>query len=173
MSLEPDIPLRCKCRKHAVTSLRCSRCSVPICPDCSKIVPVGMVCSTCLHGKQIHIYQYGTQDVLRGLGASLLVAIAGGCLLATAHSFGLMLSIWGGLLQGYIVAEACLRVTNRKRGLVMEAIVGCSVVLGLVLGCLLISDYQGIPLEVYLASPYSYILLVIATVVGVGKVRNL
>lgn len=173
MSPEPGIPLRCHCRKRAVTSLRCSRCSVPICPDCSRSVPVGMVCKTCLYGKQSHLFDYGVKEVLLSSFASLFASTLCAWILGSLHSFGILLAIWGGLLQGGVVSETCLRVSRHKRGAVMESIVATSVICGSIAGWFLTSVSSGMPFLLFFVMPGSYIFLVIATVVGIGRMRSL
>ena len=42
------------CKNHAQreTTLRCNRCSEPICPSCAVLTPVGYRCKQCIQGQQ-------------------------------------------------------------------------------------------------------------------------
>lgn len=172
-----DLPLRCKCRKQAITSLRCSRCFVPICPDCSRSAAVGMLCVSCGRGGQSHLYEVGSNDLLKGSAVSFLAAIFGGWLLATLQSFGFFF-FWFCFLYGLAVAELALRATGRKRGAKMEIIVGSAVGVGLIAGIVLntLLGSSGEITETFLAilrNPWSYVCLAIAVFSAVARVRHL
>ena len=127
-----SLPLRCKCRRKAVTSLRCSRCSVPICPDCSTVAPVGMLCSGCGNMRNAPAFQLDAGSTALAAAASLAVAALGGWLLVTVQFgiFNLLLAF----LLGLAVAETAMRVTGRKRGPRVEAVVGTCTALGIIIG---------------------------------------
>ncbi len=127
-----SLPLRCKCRRKAVTSLRCSRCSVPICPDCSTVAPVGMLCSGCGNMRNAPVFQMDAGSTALAALATLAVAAVGGWLLSSIQFgiFNLLLAF----LLGLAVAETAMRVTGRKRGPRMEALVGTCTALGILIG---------------------------------------
>src|SRR5476651_635259 len=81
-------PMRCKCRKQAITGLRCSRCFVPICPDCSRPAPVGMLCSDCARGKPSHLYQLDPRSFAAAIPVTLAAALFGGWLMASVRGLG-------------------------------------------------------------------------------------
>src|ERR1051325_2194451 len=100
-----DLPLRCKCRRQAVTSLRCSRCSVPICPDCSTPAPVGMLCRECASNKKTRLYQVSAGSLTVAIPACLLTATFGGWLLSDLiGGFGFYRLLLG-FVYGLVVAE--------------------------------------------------------------------
>ncbi len=132
-----------------------------------------MLCKECVHGGRSVVYQVGVVDFLRGLGASLFVGVSMGWLLATAQGFGIMLTIWGGLFHALAVSEACLRATRYKRGHLMSLAVSVGCIGGVLAGWLLESNRSEIPIEVFFASPYGYIMMVIATCIAVSRVRSL
>src|SRR5438067_2335725 len=126
-------PLRCKCRKQAVTSLRCSRCFVPICPDCSRPAPVGMLCRDCARGKPSHLYQVDPKSFAFAIPVTLIAGLFGGWLMATVRGIGFF-SLFAGFLYGMAVGEIALRLTGRKRGLPIELLAGGCVLAGLIGG---------------------------------------
>ena len=171
-------PSRCKCRKQAITSLRCSRCSVLICPDCSKMYPVGMLCTGCARGtSSSRLTTLTPSNFAKTLIACLLVSIGMGWLLASLGGFGIMSIIWGGLFHGLAVSEAGLRVSGRKLGTQIEILVGSCIVIGPVVGWTLNALRLDVPVgEVLLAhlmNPYSWAMLIFAVVVGVGRFRTI
>ncbi len=171
------LPTRCKCRKQAETSLRCSRCFVPICPDCSRPAAVGMLCTSCARGNRSHLYEVGKGDFLKGGLAAFGTAIFGGWLLATMRDFGFFF-FWFCFLYGLAVAEITLRFTGRKRGTSMEVLVGSAVGVGLIAGVILKTllgaggDSSEVLLDA-LRNPWSYVAVGIAVFAAVGRVRHL
>lgn len=127
---------RCKCRKQAPTGLRCSRCFVPICPDCSRPAPVGMLCRDCARGKPSHLYQLDAKSFALAVPVTLMAATFGGWLMATIGRIGFF-GMFAGYIYGMAVGEVSLRLTGRKRGLAMEIMAGGCVFCGLVLGHLI------------------------------------
>jgi hypothetical protein len=164
-----DAPLRCKCRKQAPTSLRCARCFVPICPDCSRIAPAGMLCKACATGQKSHLYQVSAGGVARGAILSLAAATFG--------SFGFFM-LWMGFLYGLGVSEVLLRAGGRKRGPAMEVTAVVSCLGGLVLGWIIHATTQGVPslgeyLLMYLKDPWTYVGVACAVVGSVTRIRSL
>ena len=172
-----SLPLRCKCRRQAVTSLRCSRCNVPICPDCSVVFPVGMVCRECGSNKKSRLYQVSAGSMALAIPACLLTATFGGWLLTGTFGgfgyFGMVL----GFLYGYLIAEVALRITGRKRGLVMEILAGGSAFLGILAGWLITAALNPMPghppFVAHFTNPWSYVLLSIAVFGAVNRIRNI
>jgi hypothetical protein len=109
----------------------------------------------------------------QGILATLGVAVFCGWLLATLGEFGVMLIVWGGLLYGLAVAETALRATGRKRGLLMEILVGVCGVAGILAGWLLEMLRHDYPLEAHLTNPWSYALILFAGFIAVSRVRSL
>ena len=170
--------MRCQCRRKAVTSLRCSRCNVPICPDCSKMYSAGILCRTCVRGgKSSRLYELSPANFAKTFLVCLPVGIFTGWLLASLGGFGLMAALWGGLGHGLAVSEAGLRVSGRKLGWKIETLVGFCAANGLIVGWILTSMRSGGPfreiLLAHLFSPWSWVALIIATVVAVGRFRNI
>jgi len=169
--------VRCQCRRKAETSLRCVRCSVAICPDCSVIFPAGMLCKDCGSSRRSPLQQVETKDLLRAYLVCLPSAAFGGWLLANVgYSFGL----FGGILTflyGLGVGEIGLRVTGYKRGLRMEIMAGVCVVFGLIDGVIIemlkgAHFGRGYPLTMLLLSPWTYVVIALAIYGAVSRIRN-
>ena len=183
-------PVRCKCRKQAVTGLRCSRCFVPICPDCSRPAPVGMLCGECARGKPSHLYQVDPKRFAVAIPVTLAAALFGGWLMATVRGLAFF-GMFAGFLYGMAVGEIALRLTNRKRGLQMEIMAGCCVLLGLVGGhaihlLVAISTFSGAPLAPgaeamdpsylvlrVLLDPWMYVTFAVSVFGAVSRIRNI
>jgi hypothetical protein len=128
-----EAPTRCKCRKQAVTGLRCSRCFVPICPDCSRPAPVGMICRECERGKPSHLYIVEPRSFALAIPVTLAAALFGGWLMSTIRGIGFF-GMFAGFLYGMAVGEVALRLTGRKRGIQMEIMAGACALIGIVGG---------------------------------------
>mgnify|MGYP003332586422 CR=1 FL=1 len=170
-SPEDEFTTRCQCKRNTPTNMRCSRCNVPICAHCSNFVPAGQICKTCLRGHTNHLYQFGGNEILRGLIASLVVATLLGWILANGERFGLLAAIWGGLFHGIATSEACLRATGHKRGWQFEAIAGGSAAIGILVGFSITTASVG-SLSIVLLSSYFYALLGISVFIAVTRLRS-
>ncbi len=167
-----DLPLRCLCRKHAVTHLRCSRCSAPICPDCSIVAPVGMICRTCMRGARSPLMQVGPALMARGAAITLPLSIFGGWVLADISLPGLF-GLWFPFLYGLGVGEIALRATGRRRGPSVEILAGISALVGVVCGLAIHMRFNdGDALAELLRQPLTYVGLVIAAASAVGRTRS-
>jgi hypothetical protein len=183
-------PLRCKCRKQAETGLRCSRCFIPICPDCSRPAPVGMICGECARGKPSHLYQVDPKSFALAIPVTLVAALFGGWLLATIRYMGFF-GMFAGFLYGMAVGEIALRLTGRKRGLPMEIMAGVCVIAGIVggHGIQFLAESSTIganPLYAggdgfdattlalgYLMNPWMYVSMGVAVFGAVSRIRNI
>lgn len=176
--MSDSFPLRCKCRRQSVTSLRCSRCFVPICPDCSTPAPVGMLCRECATNKPSRLYEVAPQSLGLAALASLATGLfCGWLLMGLGLSFGFF-GLWGALGVGLAVGEVALRVTGRKRGLKMEILSGVSAALGILGGWALNGLSHGrVPtLEAFLfffADPWHVLFFLIASGIAVARIRNI
>lgn len=161
---------RCQCRRKAETSLSCSRCSAPICPDCSVVATVGMICRSCARGSKNPLHQIAPGRFVLASIACLAASLLGGWLFLSL-SFGIgFISLWAAYLFGLGIGEIALRLTGRKRGLVMEILAGSSVVLGMIGGfgieLLLHAGKTHLPLPLIALS-------ILAAASAVWRVRNI
>lgn len=172
-------PLRCSCRRHAVTNLRCARCETPICPDCAVVAPAGMLCRECGSPKHSPLFQVSAGNLALAFLVCLGVSVLGGWLLVgVGLGFGFF-ALWGALLFGGAVGEVALRVTGRKRGLQMELLAGGTTAAGMLAGWLIKAlSFQpppGVPVAfpLFPGSPLFYLMAGVAVFAAVSRIRYL
>ena len=129
--VEERDPTYCAEHSETPTSLRCSRCDKPVCPECMVQAPVGIRCQE--HGRptKLPTYDVPTGFIVRGVAAAVGIGVLGGFILGLVgfftpllYSFYVFALAMGGL--GYLVGEGISRATNKKRGqpLIVAAVVG-------------------------------------------------
>lgn len=186
-----DYPLRCHCRLKAETHLRCSRCNVPICPNCSVVAPAGSLCKSCATGHSRGLASLDPQTFAKTVAVALAAGIVGGWLIVNfGLGFGLF-GLWFAFLYGGGVAEAALRASGRKRGTIMEFISVGGVVAGLLCGAWLAArsyaahaygvpppDFDVIepvvvrpPIDIILSNPLFWVHGAIAVFSAVSRIR--
>lgn len=134
-----------------------------------------MICRNCARGSRNLLHQVSPGRFTLAAAACLAAALFGGWILAS-HVIGYgFMGLWAAFLFGIGIGEIALRITGRKRGLAMEILAGVSVVLGVVggvaLDLLLHPDTARIGF--HLTNPLTYVLLILATVSAVGRIRNI
>ena len=138
MTAGNNAEVRCGCRKHAVTGLRCNRCDTPICPDCSKPGAVGFVCRKCAANRKNPIENIAiSRLILCGVTGAALGMI-GNWLLHTLPLGGLLMYV-ATYFVGSVSGDIVLRVAGRKRGLQLELVAAITVALGFICTAFLIS----------------------------------
>ncbi|MBA3530547.1 MAG: hypothetical protein H0T73_01310 [Ardenticatenales bacterium] len=131
--LEDEV-LFCTTHPDRETRLRCNRCGRPMCTDCAVRHPVGLRCRECVKETRSTIYQ---ADV-KTLALAFLVTTA------ISTIVGLLVILFGGVIWLYFwffiggaigraIAAGLERVVPRKRGKDIQAVVGVSIFLGLLL----------------------------------------
>ncbi len=125
-TLQPRI-----CARHpgVETYLSCSRCGDAVCPRCMVHAAVGIRCPSCAKARKVPTYDLKP----RHLAVALLVGVAGAVVSAVAWDFALGFGYLGLLLMvlvGLGVSQVMTRATNGKRGRVLQAIAGGSLVVG-------------------------------------------
>jgi hypothetical protein len=164
---------RCKAHNHE-TLLRCGKCEQPICPDCTVMGPVGARCHECASLYSSHLFQIDSGKLMTALGIGLLVALAGGYLVALASSAGGFLQFWMAVAMGAAVGETVRRLSGRKRGYKMEIAAGLCAALGVAGGLALWLALHRVPL-LLMPSPLFFHLLSMAVAVfcAVSRIRYL
>jgi hypothetical protein len=163
--------MKCAAHPNVDTGLACGKCGKPICPKCLVHTPVGARCKDCAGLKRLPTYQVATTQHLRaalvGLALALALGIAWGWLRALVPYFGLF-GIFVAAGAGYLIGEAISRSVNRRRGTILQVIVGISFVLTYAVSNMEYSSESGLA---FYFSPYGILALVVGVVVAVGRLR--
>jgi hypothetical protein len=164
-----------QCARHpkVETALSCTRCSTPICPDCSVSGAVGMLCPSCASNKDNPLYKVRPERfllaVLLGLAAGVVVGMM---LQMVSGLWFIYLLVFIGPIIGGAVGEVILRATGRKRGQKLEILAGVSVIGGAIISLLLSQHWVRL-----MHDPVSLVLYVVAVVLtavaAINKIRNL
>jgi len=107
--------LYCYVHPQRETLLRCNRCERPICQSCAVLTPTGYRCKECVKGQQ-KIF-----DTARWWDYPLAFITAG------------VLSYFGSLVAGMIIAEAVRFVVRRRRSKPIPIVAVVATVLGALL----------------------------------------
>lgn len=132
----------CSYHPKVMTGLRCSRCGKPICPQCAVRTPVGLRCPDCAGVRGLPTYRTDSMDLLKAIGAGLLVAIV----VAIAWRFGPQWGFYLNLILGFGVAEAMAHLARQKRGIDLQVAAMAIVAFGLVLSRVLLAQRFGVTL---------------------------
>ncbi len=134
-----------------------------------------MICRNCARGGKNLLHQVSPGSFALATAACLAASLFGGWLIvAHALGFGFM-GLWAGFLFGIGIGEIALRITGRKRGLAIEVLAGGSVALGIAggIGIDVLLHPETASLLFHLTNPLTYVMLVLATVSAVGRIRNI
>ena len=118
----------CTVHPQVEATLRCNRCSRPMCLKCAVRTPVGYRCRECVRGQQDVFYSATPQDyVIAGVAAFLVSAVAAGILLRIG---GLLITFLLAVPAGGVISEVVWRAVRRRRGRYLWIVVGLCTVLG-------------------------------------------
>jgi len=118
--------LVCVNHPNRTTSLRCSRCSDPICPDCAVLTETGYRCRKCLRAQQKVFTTAKGIDYPLAFVAATVIAFIG----SYFASFIGFFAIFIGPVAGVVVSEAVRLITGRRRGKRLFQIATAGVVVG-------------------------------------------
>jgi hypothetical protein len=167
---QENLPDTFECVTHpgVQTSLRCGHCNKPICPRCTVMTPGGQRCVECAKLRPPPTYDVSAMAKLRACGVAALLGLVGGVLwsLATQIRFlGFFIFLLAAGL-GWLMGEAIGRVTNRKRGYILQLIAGLGVLLAYFVRNFIL---HGVP--VVLGDIYGYLAVAIAVIVAISPLR--
>ncbi len=163
--------MRCATHPDVETELRCGRCGTAICPRCLVQTPVGARCRSCARLRRLPMYEISPLVALRAAAAALVLGTAlgvvWGLLLPAGPGFGLLGALLGlflGSPLGYLFADVLDRVTNRKRGPLVQGIAAaglCAAWLArtALVGGVVVGDWFGV------------VLVVAAAAAAIGRLR--
>jgi hypothetical protein len=167
---EENLPDTFECATHpgVETSLRCGHCGKPVCPRCTIMTPGGQRCVECAQLRPPPMYEVSTVAKLKACGVAAGIGLAGGVLWALATQirflgfFVYLLAVGLGWLMGDLIG----RVTNRKRGYVLQLIAGFGILFAYFVRNFML---YGVPVK--LGDIYGYIAVAIAIIVAISPLR--
>ncbi len=157
------------CYRHpkTETSLRCNRCSRPICAKCAVRTPVGFRCPECVHEQQNKYYTGGALDyviaVVVAMPLSLIAAAIFAFLIGGFGFFSWLISFFAAPAAGGIIAEAVRWAVGRRRSRNLNLVVAGCLVLGVIpfiLALFFMRDFYG------LVAPGILLFLGVGTIVA-------
>ncbi len=168
----------CSCRRKTTTALCCARCNKPICPDCLVLTAAGQFCRDCSKGGGLALLQPDAKNLALAAVASTAASLVGGWLIMGLFGGFGFFRLWGSFLYGLLIAETALRASGRKRGIKMEILVGiCSGMGIMVMGVLRITSLGDLGIVdamlIILQKPWDMIILSVAVLSAVARIRNL
>lgn len=122
--LQTDETIYCHYHPDTESTLRCNRCSKPICPKCAVRVPTGYRCRECVREQQDQYFNAERYDSLIGfatggvmgllgyIGISLILALVGGFL----GFFTYVIIFFAAPAWGGVIAEVLRRLVQKRRG---------------------------------------------------------
>lgn len=128
--------MKCATHPEVETNLSCGRCGRPICPKCMVQTPVGARCPDCAKLRRLPTFEVSSRQYLIALGVGVGVAAVAG--IVWALLFGLFTTIYFYVFLaaavGFAIGELISLSVNRKRGPILQAIAGISMVIGFATG---------------------------------------
>ena len=161
--------MRCAYHPKVETLLRCSKCEKPICSRCAILTPVGSRCRECAGLRRLPTFDARPVDILRAVGAALVVGLAVGAVLGFADALLPPVLQWlfraAGLVgSGYVVGEAVSVATNRKRGGPFQVIAVAGFVVSYAV-------FELLTLGLLVRGLYTIVGFIIGLALAVGRVR--
>ncbi len=128
--------MKCATHPEVETNLRCGKCGRPICPKCLVQTLVGTRCSDCARLKRLPTFEVYVRQYVIASGVGLGVAAAAGIAWAFIYNLVsyLLLYLLLAAAVGYAIGELISLSVNRKRGPILQAIAGCSMILSFAIG---------------------------------------
>lgn len=166
----------CETHPTVESELRCGRCERLICPRCLVFTPGGVRCQDCAMLRRPPMYELATADYVRAAIAAAVVGVAlgaAGSILLPPRGFvgffSFLLALLGGSGAGSIMAGAVTRVTRGKRGIAMQLVAVCGIVIA---GVVRLVPYLAWDGPALLREDMVGLLLVaVASIVAWGRLR--
>ena len=128
--------MKCATHPEVETNLRCGKCGRLICPKCLVQTPVGTRCSDCARVRRLPTFEVSIRQYVIASGVGIGVAAVGG--IAWGFIYDLLSYFYLYLLLaaavGYAIGELISLSVNRKRGPILQAIAGSSMVVSFAVG---------------------------------------
>ncbi len=116
----------CAYHSRAETTLRCNRCSKPICTQCAIRTPVGYRCKDCVNEQQEMFYSARWYDYALAVVVALPLAVIAPMIIGSIGWLTIILSPFAGM----VIAEAVRLVIRGRRGRRLSLVVSLCVIAG-------------------------------------------
>lgn len=122
------------CYRHPdrATSLRCYKCSRPICMECTNKTPVGYLCPDCQREAEDNFFNARPLDNLLVVVAALPLSLLAGLLITLIGGgfFFILLVLIGGGAVGSLIGRLSRRIIGNRRGRYIPYIVAVCLIIG-------------------------------------------
>lgn len=122
------------CYRHPdrATSLRCYKCSRPICMECTNKTPVGYLCPDCQREAEDGFFNARPIDNLLVVLAALPLSLLAGLLITLIGGgfFFILLVLIGGGAVGSLIGRLSKRIIGNRRGRYIPYIVAACLIIG-------------------------------------------
>jgi hypothetical protein len=105
-------PVYCARHPRVETSLRCNRCSKPICSRCAQLTPVGYRCPDCIREREDVFFNATPADYILAGVVGLILGVVFGVIVPWIGFFALFVAPAAGAVTGKLI----LWITGRRRG---------------------------------------------------------
>ena len=126
MTEQQTAPLYCANHPDRETTLRCSRCEKPICPQCAVLTPTGYRCKECVKGQQKVFDTAQTIDYPLAFVVAGVLSYLGSLVAQFLGFFILILAPFIGL----IIAEAVRFIVHKRRSKTLHLTAAIGTALG-------------------------------------------
>jgi hypothetical protein len=127
-----DVELVCYRHPQRSTSLRCYKCSKPICSECTHKTPVGYLCPDCYREAEDAFFNAKLTDYLLSLLIALPLSLVAGWLVVrfSGGFFMILIFIFAGGAVGGFIARLSKRVIGNRRGRYIPHLIAACIVIG-------------------------------------------
>lgn len=116
----------CSYHSRSETTLRCNRCSKPICTQCAITTPVGYRCKDCVNDQQEMFYSALWYDYALAVVVALPLAVIAPMIIDSIGWLTIILSPFAGM----VIAEAVRLVIRGRRGRRLSLVVSLCIIAG-------------------------------------------
>ena len=136
--LDADTELYCYRHPNRSTSLRCYKCSKPICSECTVKTPVGYLCPDCYRDAEDAFFNAKPTDYILAALVALPISLLAGFLVmqfARGLLFIIIIFFVGGAIGG-VIGRVTKRVIGGRRGRYIPHLVAACVIIGVLVWAL-------------------------------------
>ncbi len=137
--VDPDaVDLTCYRHPSRSTSLRCYKCSKPICSECTEKTPVGYLCPDCYREAEDAFFNTKATDYLIAAAVALPLSLIAGYLVMqfSRGIFFIIIMFFIGGAVGGLIGRLTKRAIGQRRGRYIPHLVAACVIIGVLVWAL-------------------------------------